>query len=204
MASEQQNVTVTDIKMPFGSMVVFMVKWAVASIPAIVILTLLTAGVWAIAVASIASLNVADALGVPARLDAARHAAAAARRNAPESEVGAQNTQQPESAYASQVAVRNVSVGTGALGDLGAFGEIKNLGDHTLQEVEITIYCLASDGKPVYEQKYYPVLKSAFSSNDSTALKPGYGRQFGVKLDKAPSDWAKKVDVKVTGVKFAD
>ena len=36
--SNSQNVTVTDIKMPFFSMVEFMVKWAVASIPAIIIL----------------------------------------------------------------------------------------------------------------------------------------------------------------------
>ena len=33
-----QEVTVTDIRMPFGSMVVFMVKWTLASIPALIIL----------------------------------------------------------------------------------------------------------------------------------------------------------------------
>ena len=36
--SNNQNVIVTDIKMPFGSMVEFMVKWAIASIPAFIIL----------------------------------------------------------------------------------------------------------------------------------------------------------------------
>ena len=36
-----QNVTITDIKMPFGSMVEFMVKWAIASIPAFIILFLI-------------------------------------------------------------------------------------------------------------------------------------------------------------------
>jgi hypothetical protein len=35
------RVTVVDVKMPFGSMVLFMVKWAVASIPALTILLLL-------------------------------------------------------------------------------------------------------------------------------------------------------------------
>jgi len=35
------EVTVVDIKMPFGSMVAFMVKWALASIPAFLILLLL-------------------------------------------------------------------------------------------------------------------------------------------------------------------
>jgi hypothetical protein len=39
--SEKIKVTVVDIKMPFSSMVLFMVKWAVASIPAVTILFIL-------------------------------------------------------------------------------------------------------------------------------------------------------------------
>lgn len=42
------GVTVTDIRMPFGSMVVFMIKWAIASIPAAIILFLLGAFLTAI------------------------------------------------------------------------------------------------------------------------------------------------------------
>ena len=38
---ERVDLVVTDIKMPFLSMVVFMIKWAIASIPALLILTLL-------------------------------------------------------------------------------------------------------------------------------------------------------------------
>ncbi len=38
---DKQEVVVVDIKMPFLSMVVFMVKWVVASIPAILILVVL-------------------------------------------------------------------------------------------------------------------------------------------------------------------
>lgn len=34
------NVQITDIDMPFKSMVVFMIKWAVASIPAMIVLML--------------------------------------------------------------------------------------------------------------------------------------------------------------------
>lgn len=37
----RREVVVTNIKMPFLSMVVFMIKWAIASIPAIIILSLL-------------------------------------------------------------------------------------------------------------------------------------------------------------------
>ena len=38
--SDPQRVIVTDIQMSFGSMVVFMVKWAIAVIPAAIILSL--------------------------------------------------------------------------------------------------------------------------------------------------------------------
>jgi CHASE2 domain-containing sensor protein len=34
------HVVITDIKMPFISMVVFMVKWAIAAIPALIILAI--------------------------------------------------------------------------------------------------------------------------------------------------------------------
>ena len=36
--THRQEVVVTDINMPFGSMVVFMVKWAIAAIPAMMFL----------------------------------------------------------------------------------------------------------------------------------------------------------------------
>ena len=38
-----RDVVVTDIRMPFISMVVFMVKWVIASIPAMIILAVLGA-----------------------------------------------------------------------------------------------------------------------------------------------------------------
>lgn len=38
---ERTNVVVTDVQMPFGSMVVFMVKWTIASIPAMIIVVVL-------------------------------------------------------------------------------------------------------------------------------------------------------------------
>ncbi len=38
MADDKREVVVTDIKIPFSSMVILMVKWAVAAIPALFIL----------------------------------------------------------------------------------------------------------------------------------------------------------------------
>jgi hypothetical protein len=39
--SDRTPVIVTDIQMPFGSMVVFMVKWVLAAIPAMILLMIL-------------------------------------------------------------------------------------------------------------------------------------------------------------------
>lgn len=48
MADEmpRQAVVVTDIRMPFFSMVIFMVKWAIAAIPALCILILFGVLTW--------------------------------------------------------------------------------------------------------------------------------------------------------------
>ena len=40
---ERTDVVVTNIQMPFSSMVIFMVKWTLASIPALIILFLVVA-----------------------------------------------------------------------------------------------------------------------------------------------------------------
>jgi len=41
MSADYGKVVVADIKIPFGSMVVLMVKWAVATIPALIIFILI-------------------------------------------------------------------------------------------------------------------------------------------------------------------
>jgi vacuolar-type H+-ATPase subunit I/STV1 len=46
MENESQNVVITDIKMPFFSMITFMVKWALASIPAVIIIGIIFGALW--------------------------------------------------------------------------------------------------------------------------------------------------------------
>ena len=192
----KQEVVVTDIGMRFNSMVLFMVKWAVASIPALVILFVLAAVFGAIALGMFGSWWRSSLSGSAARKPAAALGASSKEGESPRPSAA-------ESAYLGEVAVSRVTVGESALGGTGVFGEIKNTGDRTLKEVEITVYCLGSDGKPIFERTYDPVLVSDLSFGDSgEPLKPGYGRKFGVKMDDAPSDWKRKVDVKVTKVSF--
>lgn len=52
------RVVVTDIKMPFWSMVVFITKWAIASIPALILLA-----VFVVAVAAISATFVSGIMG---------------------------------------------------------------------------------------------------------------------------------------------
>ena len=56
MNNDEQRVIVTDVRMPFFSMIVFMVKWAIAAIPAVIILAVL----WATTAALVEKL-----IGVP-------------------------------------------------------------------------------------------------------------------------------------------
>lgn len=45
MGEDRREIVVTDVKIPFWSMVVLMVKWAIASIPAVIILMLIAAAI---------------------------------------------------------------------------------------------------------------------------------------------------------------
>jgi len=45
MDKESKNVVITDLNIPFWSMVFFMVKWSIATIPALLILSLIAWGV---------------------------------------------------------------------------------------------------------------------------------------------------------------
>lgn len=194
---KKDQVVVTDVRMPFGSMVVFMVKWALAAIPALLILVVIGALFWSLIIGMLLSpvtgshsLFGSSEKGLPP--------------NAAPTNTGPPSQQDETKAYLPNVDVLGIRVGDSATGK-GVFGEVKNSGDRALSEVEITIYYLGWDKKPVFEKTYHPVLVTSFSfGEDKTPLKPGYSRKFGVRLDDAPSEWKGEVEVKVTAVKFAE
>jgi hypothetical protein len=51
VSDTQRHVIVTDVHIPFGSMVIFMVKWAIASIPALIILAIIGCLAWGLTLA---------------------------------------------------------------------------------------------------------------------------------------------------------
>lgn len=195
---ETGRVTVTDFDMPFLSMVRFMIKWAIAAIPALFIITLAAALFWGAIFGAATTLG-----GALLRKSSASVAPQIGIPDAPAPKPEKPHNDEAAKAYLARVTVSGVRVARSVLDQTGVFGEIKNAGDRTLKEVEITIYCLGRDGKPVFEKAYHPVLVTDMSfGGEGKPLKPGYSRTFGVKMDDAPSDWTRKVDVKVTSVEF--
>jgi hypothetical protein len=223
---KKQEVTVTDIRMPFGSMVLFMVKWAVASIPALIIIVLLGTVFWGVTIGFLSSMGMtrwssalANAItgkgqgtvlentarqntyagktleiaSTPASVsvDANKRPAENAGR------VDAAKLTAQEHAYISKVQVNAVHAG-GPVVENAVFGEIKNNGNHRLLNVEMIVYCLDSDGKPIFQKKF-----QLFSENQHASLESGEIKAFGVSMNDAPPEWKhSKMDVKVSQVKF--
>jgi len=202
--SPKQEVVVTDVRMRFGSMVVFMVKWAIASIPAIMIIVFIIVGLTCF-------LRV-FVIGIfePSKMPFSKQSITPPKVQTESSNISSTDSSnqsnsliKDETEYLSKIVVRKVEVGSTEFDKPGVFGEIKNTGEKTLKEVEITIFCLDKDSKPIFEKTSYPVLVTELGMvGDNQPLKPGYSKPFGVRLSDAPSDWEKKVDIKVTKVSF--
>lgn len=83
-------------------------------------------------------------------------------------------------------------------------GEVKNRGDRTLSQVEVTFVFLDASGKPVHEETYHPVLVTQLGfGRDNTPLKPNYSRRFKAGFKNPPSEWAGKMEAKITTVEFS-
>lgn len=190
----RQSVVVTGIRMSFFSLLVFMVKWAIAAIPAILILTVIGALTWGIVSGLIASLTT----------DKTTESIHTQAIEIPPS-VYTPGEPPAESAYLDKIIVMGVVVEPMTLGRKGVLGEIKNGGNRALSDVELTIYCLDKHGSPIFEKSYHPVHASDVSMVSSNLpLKPGYSRRFEVIINDAPSEWSGRVEVKVTKIEFTD
>jgi len=122
------------------------------------------------------------------------------------SEAGIEKTteqNQEKQAYIDKVKIMNLHIAKTILDRWGVFGEIKNTGNRTLTEVEITIYYLDEPGNTIYEKTFHPVLVSSWSP-DNKPLKPNYSEKFGYDADDVPSEWSKKIKAHVTNIKFEE
>jgi hypothetical protein len=153
---DMQKVRVADIRMPFGSTVIFMVKWVIASTPALIILTVLAALFWTVAIGFLGSSS------------GPFHRASLPSQKVEENPAVAAGTDHHEEvAYLDKLSVSKIKVGADTLGATGVWGEVKNEGDRALKTVEMTVYCLGPDDKPVFEKTYHPVLVTEMNFGNS-------------------------------------
>lgn len=106
-------------------------------------------------------------------------------------------------AYINKVRIINLKATEKIPERIEVSGIIRNLGNRTLNKVEIIIYFLDKDGMPIFEETYSPVWVSEYSFGTSNKpLKPNYSRRFGYRIDDVPSDWAKKIKAEITDIRF--
>ncbi|MBN67144.1 MAG: hypothetical protein CMM94_06215 [Rickettsiales bacterium] len=84
--------------------------------------------------------------------------------------------------------------------------KLKNKGNRTLKEIEVTVYFEDTDGNTIFEENYHPVLDSSYSFSDNNKpLKPNYIWQ--MEKDKfyqaksVPDEWKEgAVKAKITDI----
>lgn len=92
----------------------------------------------------------------------------------------------------------------------GVLFKIRNQGDKTLRQVEVTVYFKDANGSIIAEEDFLPVLVSEYSfSRDNKPLKPGYvwqmesGKFYSAK--SVPSEWQEgNVEAVITDIEFAE
>lgn len=79
--------------------------------------------------------------------------------------------------------------------DVFVKGEVKNIGNRTVEKYIIMVYFLDKKGNPIYEEKY----KRPYAN-----LKPNYIKKFIISSSSIPDEWKKKRKLKaeITFVKL--
>jgi len=88
--------------------------------------------------------------------------------------------------------------------------KLKNKGNRTLNEVEVTVYFKDAKGTIIAEEDYHPVLVTKYSfSGNNKPLKPNYVWQMEMnhfyKAESVPTEWKEgAVSAKITNIEFAE
>lgn len=87
--------------------------------------------------------------------------------------------------------------------------KIKNKGNRTLKEVEVTVYFKDAKGTVIAEKQYHPVLVTKYSYGRNKPLKPNYiwqqERGKFYKADSVPTEWKEgAISANITNIEFAE
>ena len=123
-----------------------------------------------------------------------RHALAVLEALSDQEAMSARRAKQAR-AYQQKVVVDGVTVDKNRVS-----GEVRNTGEHALDEVEVTVTGLDKAGVPVTEAIAYPVRVSALDGG--APLPAGHARRFRAVFEAPPAAWKGAVEVRVTGIRF--
>ena len=119
-----------------------------------------------------------------------------------------------QDAYAGKIEISGVMAGEASKGNARVTGQVKNTGDRAIDELELTVYYLDDEGKPLFEDgkarpcfsKAWPVLLNSAQPGDHRApLKPGEARAFALDVPQPFETDAEltKVGAKVSALQFS-
>ena len=154
---QSQRVVVTDVEMPFRSMVRFLVKLALASIPALCLVAMILGGI--LFAGRALAEGVVEFLSN--RADQAVLSKTPAAGGSSEARL-----------YLDNMRVQKVSVGRTTAGGQGVFGEVVNDGGRVVKRVDLIIICIGRAGRTAERE--------ATLGLDGRVMPPGSGREFGV------------------------
>ena len=84
---------------------------------------------------------------------------------------------------------------------------LKNNGDKTLSDVDVLVYFLDSDGRPIAEETFYPVRSSDYCYTNCDPLKPNYVWRQGDKfysIDTLGPEWSGEATIEIKDIQFAE
>jgi tetratricopeptide (TPR) repeat protein len=85
---------------------------------------------------------------------------------------------------------------------------IRNNGNRSLDEVEVTVYFYDGNDNAIFEEKYYPILVSSYSLNNTGSLKPNYIKRQKENnyytIDELGPEWLGKADAIVSDLRFSE
>jgi len=104
--------------------------------------------------------------------------------------------------YLTKVEILDFEVGESGLHRKALSGELRNVGDRVIEELQLTVACLDAGAQAVLTKTIYPVNAAPGAIGATPPLAPGGMTRFDVGLDDAPPEWSGKVEVRVSGVKL--
>jgi len=92
-------------------------------------------------------------------------------------------------------------------GTPGVTFALKNNGDKTLSDVDVIVYFLDADGRPIAEKTFYPVTSGIYCLTNCDPLKPNYVWRQGdnfYSMDTLGPEWSGEATIEIKDIKFAD